>query len=116
MRQRGVMENKGNGFWTLTEESTIVILFGLVVIAMVCYSGVDHESGLAKRSSEFYCININQAGWEELDLLPGIGALRAQNIVEYRQSHGQFSNIDDIKKVSGIPDKVIFKIKDKIIY
>ena len=98
------MENKENDFWTLPEEITIVILIGLVVIAMVFYSETDHESGLVKRSAEFYRININQAGWEDLDLLPGIGALRAKNIVEYRQAHGQFSSIDDIKKVAGPSD------------
>lgn len=59
-------------------------------------------------------ININTAAPAELDSLEGIGPALAQRIVEYRQAHGAFQKIDDLKKVSGIGDKKFQVIKDRI--
>ena len=56
-------------------------------------------------------ININTATEEELDTLPGIGQATAQKIIEYRKENGKFSNIEDIKDVSGIGDSKFDKIK-----
>ena len=46
--------------------------------------------------------------------LPGIGESRAGDIIRYRDEHGLFSSIDDIKNISGIKDKMFEKIKDYI--
>lgn len=59
-------------------------------------------------------INVNTATKEELQGLPGIGPVIAERIIEYRRSH-KFSNIDDLKKVSGIGDKKLDAIKEFII-
>lgn len=52
-------------------------------------------------------ININTAGAEELDLLPGIGPAYAKNIIDYRNKYGAFETIEDIMKVSGIGKKTV---------
>jgi len=59
-------------------------------------------------------ININTAGVEELDTLPGIGPSLAQRIVEYRAQNGLFKKIDDLKKVRGIGDALFEQIKELI--
>jgi competence protein ComEA len=59
-------------------------------------------------------ININTAGVEELDTLPGIGPTFAQRIIEYRENNGPFESIEDIVLVSGIGDATFAKIKDLI--
>lgn len=59
-------------------------------------------------------VDINSGSIEELQKIPGIGATKAQSIVEYRESNGRFSSPKDITKVSGIGDGTYEKIKDHI--
>lgn len=59
-------------------------------------------------------ININTAAKEELMTLSGIEASKAESILKYRQEHGNFQNIEDLKKIEGIKDGVFNKIKDDI--
>jgi len=47
-------------------------------------------------------VNINKAGLEELDTLPGVGPATAQKILDYRTQNGNFKSIDGIMDVSGI--------------
>jgi competence protein ComEA len=59
-------------------------------------------------------ININTANLAQLDTLSGIGPVYAQRIIDYRNSHGGFKSIDEIKNIKGIGDKTFDKFKDKI--
>lgn len=65
-------------------------------------------------SSNSNLININTATKEDLDTLPGIGPATAQKIIDYRQEHGNFSSIEDIKNVKGIGEAKFSKMQDKI--
>jgi competence protein ComEA len=47
-------------------------------------------------------ININTATAAELEMLPGIGSKRAQQIVEYREANGPFATIEEIQNVQRI--------------
>ena len=40
-------------------------------------------------------LNVNAATVDEISLLPGVSDTRAQFIVEYREEHGSFANIED---------------------
>ena len=59
-------------------------------------------------------VDINTASAEELDKLPGIGPSKAQAIVDYRNEHGDFKSVEDIKNVHGIKEGTFSKIKDYI--
>jgi competence protein ComEA len=55
-------------------------------------------------------ILINSAQTAELEELPGIGPELAQRIVSYRNKHGQFETLEDLKRVKGIGNKLYNKI------
>lgn len=59
-------------------------------------------------------ININNASLSELMNLPGIGEAKANSIIEYREKNGLFNEVEDIKNVSGISEKIFESIKEYI--
>jgi competence protein ComEA len=44
-------------------------------------------------------VDINTADVEQLDELPEVGPSTAESIVEYRQTNGQFSSVDELASV-----------------
>lgn len=59
-------------------------------------------------------VNINQAGQEELQELPGIGPALAMQIIQYRNTNGKFSKIEDLQNVKGIGDAKFNNIKEYV--
>ena len=59
-------------------------------------------------------ISINTATIDELDKLSGVGPSMAQKIIDYREKNGGFMNVEEIKLVAGIGEKMYEKIKDQI--
>lgn len=59
-------------------------------------------------------ISINQASKEELMQLSGIGEAKANKIIEYREAHGGFKELEEIKDVEGIGDSLFDQIKENI--
>ncbi len=59
-------------------------------------------------------VNLNQASKEELMGLTGIGEVKAESIIRYREEQGNFKSIEEIMEIDGIKDGVFQKIKDDI--
>ncbi|MFC1913930.1 helix-hairpin-helix domain-containing protein [Chloroflexota bacterium] len=69
------------------------------------------EAGIPEESQK---VNINRAEARLLESLPGIGEVRAQAIINYRQKNGQFRSINELTKVEGISATTYENIKDLI--
>ena len=59
-------------------------------------------------------ISINNASKERLMDIQGIGEVKADSIIEYREKNGGFKSIEELKNISGIGEKTFEKLKDSI--
>jgi len=60
-------------------------------------------------------INLNTATQIELEALPVIGPAKAEDILTYRETHGEFTSIEQIQNVYGIGPSTFEQLKDLII-
>jgi len=58
-----------------------------------------------------YWIDLNTATEEELALVPGIGEVRAREIVEHRRKYGAFEGIDDLAAIEGFSRSLINSLR-----
>ncbi|AFA48159.1 helix-hairpin-helix domain-containing protein [Acetobacterium woodii] len=72
------------------------------------------EVAQTSNSSESKQVNINTATLEELKTLPGIGDVIAKNIIDYREKNGLFTQLDQLKEVNRIGDKIYDGLIDSI--
>jgi len=56
-------------------------------------------------------VNINVAGVESLQKLPGIGPVMAKRIIAHRQKNGYFKSFKDLLEVKGIGPATLEKIR-----
>ena len=75
---------------------------------------VEINNVLGESVTKTKIVRINTATLEQLDTLSGIGPSIAQKIIDYRTQNGGFKNVEELKLVSGIGDKLFEKIKNEI--
>ncbi|AZK46793.1 ComEA family DNA-binding protein [Paenibacillus lentus] len=68
----------------------------------------------SERSEQDGLVSLNTANSKQLQTIPGIGEKKAQAILDYRNQHGSFKSLSDLKKVKGIGDKMFQKMKPYI--
>lgn len=59
-------------------------------------------------------VDINTASAAELTSLNGIGSVKAQAIVEYREKNGPFKTVEELKAVRGIGDKLLEQLRPQV--
>lgn len=74
---------------------------------------IPYQKGSAPTPNEGK-ININTADKTMLMKLRGIGDTKARAIISYREAHGDFKRIEDIKKVSGIGNDTYEALREEI--
>jgi len=101
----------------LTREECRVILF-LMSMALVGL-GVNFAlkvnsriERVVKVDSNIAKIDLNQAKTEDLLSLRGISPKLAEKIIAYRNQHGPFRNLEELKEIKGIGDYRYEKLRD----
>lgn len=72
-------------------------------------------SGTGDGASAGAPVNLNTAGQAELESLPRIGPALAQRILDWRAANGRFSQPADLLKVTGIGQKLLDGLADRVV-
>jgi competence ComEA-like helix-hairpin-helix protein len=59
-------------------------------------------------------VDVNRAGLPELTLLPGIGPSRAERIIRWRQAHGPFHALEELRQAAGLSAKELAVIRSLV--
>ena len=60
-------------------------------------------------------VNVNTADQATLETLPRVGPAMATSIIEWRETNGRFSTIEDLMSVTGIGEKTFEGLKDLVV-
>jgi competence protein ComEA len=83
------------------------------MIKQICFAFVLLCCAFSLQAAD--AIDINTADAVTLEqVLTGIGTVKAQAIVKYREEHGPFKSADDLANVTGIGEKTVEKIRDQV--
>ncbi|WP_424947709.1 ComEA family DNA-binding protein [Candidatus Spongiihabitans sp.] len=77
--------------------------------AMAMAIGMFAVAGAAENTAEK--VNLNLADAETLEYIPGIGPVKAADIIALRQQNGGFKSFEDLLEVRGIGAKTLEDIK-----
>lgn len=77
-----------------------------IVLSLACLGLMFAGTALAE-------VNINTASSSELVSLDGIGNVKAQAIVKDRKANGQYQQLSDLTRVSGVGDKTVEGISEQ---
>ena len=60
-------------------------------------------------------VELNSASLVELERLPGVGFIMAQNILDYRETSGPFHKVEDLLAVPGMSQATLEQIRERIM-
>ena len=78
------------------------LVWGGVIILRQHQAGRDLQWIRGQDAGATCLIDLNRAELSELMLLPGIGQAKAERIIKWRQAHGPFRAIEDLRQAAGI--------------
>ncbi|GAB5606436.1 ComEA family DNA-binding protein [Sideroxyarcus sp. TK5] len=75
----------------------------LLTLAVLLFSG-----------SLYAAVDLNSASVEELQAVKGIGASKAEAIVQHRKQHGPFKNVEELDQVKGFGKKSVERLRSEL--
>ncbi|WP_153035029.1 ComEA family DNA-binding protein [Amycolatopsis sp. YIM 10] len=59
-------------------------------------------------------VDLNTASLAQLDDLPGVGEVTAQRILDWRNKHGRFTAVEQLREVEGIGETRFTRLRDQV--
>jgi len=104
------------------DQATLAVVLGSVLIMIWGYwrlqgghrgELIDIDRAIPLHAK--YEVDINKAEWPELVQLPGMGPVLAQRLVDDRVQNGPFTDLDDLRRVLGIGQRTLERIRPFLI-
>ena len=89
-----------------------LVLACALMLAQAAVSGA--QAAQPEAPSISGVVNLNTATPEELQLLPGVGKLRAVAIIAKRKQQGGFQDVDDLLEVKGIGQAMLKRMRPHV--
>ncbi|MDR1962619.1 MAG: helix-hairpin-helix domain-containing protein [Planctomycetaceae bacterium] len=97
------------------DQRTVLVLLTLF-FAVIFYFSVSQKEWKSEQKKEYrFLVDMNTAGTEELQALPGIGEKLAEGITTYREKNGPFNDHQEIMNVKGIGFKKLDTVKPYLL-
>jgi len=96
--------------------SGMLVVLSLLLVTPLLAGAADGKGAApeVRAQAAVATVNINNATARELENLPGIGKATAENIVAYRTANGPFKSRDDLRKVKGVGEKTMEKVRQLV--
>lgn len=96
-----------------------ILAVGMIALGVFgAFASAQAQAHRGKHSSEATVslpVNINTATASQLKAVKsGLGQKKAEAIVAYRTANGNFSSVEDLKKIKGFSPKVLERLKGKL--
>gem|GEM_PF-414976 len=111
-------KNSDSTFTFSAAEGAVLAILAAVLLSLTAVKAAQRfrqaaplETGEVSDDRFQHRIDINSAPEDELALVPGIGEVRAQKIVEHRSIHGGFAVIDDLAAIEGFSRSLIDRLR-----
>ncbi|OHC90675.1 MAG: hypothetical protein A3J99_07200 [Sideroxydans sp. RIFOXYD2_FULL_59_7] len=63
--------------------------------------------------SLYAAVDLNTASVEELQAVKGVGASKAEAIVQHRKQHGPFKRVEELDNVKGFGKKMVERLRSE---
>jgi competence protein ComEA len=73
--------------------------------------GAPPSAGTGARTGK---VDLNTATVEQLDALPGVGPVMAQRILEWRNRHGRFTRVEQLREIEGIGERRFAQLREMV--
>jgi competence protein ComEA len=83
-----------------------------LVLAIAAFAMMTTRPVNAPPVASIVPVNLNRANQAELQLLPGIGPAIAGRIVSERESGGEFREVRDLARVSGVGERTVRNLQE----
>ena len=117
----GLTEDAATDYWNqarLLVDGEMIYVPTTEEVEEIQWNGLDSSTDQAEATGADNTsgkININTASKEQLMEIPGIGEAKANAIINYRETNGGFSSIEEVMNIEGVKEGVFSKMKEYIV-
>jgi competence protein ComEA len=98
--------------------TAVLLLLATALFAfhgLASWAGGSRPTELRQGAAAAHPIDLNQAGRAELLQLPGVGDGLAERIENYRQEHGGFRTVDELRQVRGVGATMLERLRPSLV-